>query len=117
MYSIEISNYRLEESCLGLRRFLFGVAVGIAGTYIVQKLLPATCISSDHALKMVKQEIKKQGPIDGSWIHMEPETVVRNNITYRVYKGGISRTVNSIPEQLEFLVNAENGTIIDVQKN
>jgi predicted small secreted protein len=100
---------------LGLRKFLFGVAVGIVGTYVVQKLKPTT-ISSDHALKMVKQEIKKQGPIDGSWIHMEPETIERNNVTYRVYKGGISRILEDKSEQLEFLVNAENGTIIDLNE-
>jgi predicted small secreted protein len=100
---------------LSLRKFLFGVAVGIAGTFIVQKLKPTT-ITSDHALKIVKQEIKKQGPIDGSWIHMEPETIERKNISYRVYKGGISRVFENKPEQLEFLVNAENGTILDLNE-
>ncbi|WP_456277953.1 PepSY domain-containing protein [Bacillus sp. AK128] len=95
--------------------FLAGVAVGILGTYLIQRLKPSH-ISSDQALKLVKQEIKKQGPIDGSWIHMKPETFVRNNISYRVYKGGISRMAENTSEQLEFVVNAENGTIIDVQK-
>ncbi len=99
---------------MGLRKFLLGIAVGIAGTYIVKNLLPSSCISSEHALKIVKNEIKKQGPIDGSWIHMEPETFVRNNITYQVYKGGISRTLENKPEQFEFVVNAENGTILDI---
>ncbi|WP_246941319.1 PepSY domain-containing protein [Bacillus pinisoli] len=97
-----------------LGNFLAGIAVGVIGTYAIQKLKPSY-ISSDQALKLVKQEMKKQGPIDGSWIHMEPETYVRNNITYRVYKGGISRVNDNNPEQLEFVVNAENGTIIDVQ--
>jgi predicted small secreted protein len=95
--------------------FLTGVAVGIIGTYAFKKLKPSY-ISSDQALKLVKQEMKKQGPIDGSWILMEPETIERNNISYRVYKGGISRTTENEPEQLEFMVNAENGTIIDVNK-
>ncbi|MBM7660486.1 putative small secreted protein [Bacillus mesophilus] len=98
-----------------LGNFLAGVAVGILGTYAIQKFMPSY-ISSDQALKLVKQEFKKQGPIDGSWIHMEPETIERNNISYRVYKGGISRMSDHEPEQLEFLVNAENGTIIDVYK-
>lgn len=98
-----------------LGNFLAGVAVGILGTYAIQKFTPSY-ISSDQALKLVKQEFKKQGPIDGSWIHMEPETIERNNISYRVYKGGISRMSDNEPEQLEFLVNAENGTIIDVYK-
>jgi predicted small secreted protein len=95
--------------------FLAGVAVGILGTYAIQKFTPSY-ISSDQALKLVKQEFKKQGPIDGSWIHMEPETIERNHISYRVYKGGISRMSDNEPEQLEFIVNAENGTIIDVNQ-
>jgi predicted small secreted protein len=100
---------------VGLRKFFLGVAVGVLGTYVIQKITPET-ISSESALKIVKQEFKKQGAIDGSWIHMEPETLVRNNITYKVYRGGISRSQGNQPEQVEFLVDAENGTILDVQK-
>jgi predicted small secreted protein len=106
----------MEEIYMSLRKFFLGVAVGIIGTYAVQKYKPASYISSDAALKTVKQEIKKQGPIDGSWIHMKPEVVALNNITYRVYKGGISRTIENRPEQLEFIVNAETGTILDVKE-
>ncbi|MFZ3589390.1 PepSY domain-containing protein [Bacillus sp. DJP31] len=102
---------------MGLRKFLLGIVVGITGTYIVNKLLPSSNISSEYALKIVKQEMKKQGAIDGSWIHMEPETFVRNSITYRVYRGGISRTAANKTEQFEFLVNAENGTILDINES
>ncbi|MFD1739289.1 PepSY domain-containing protein [Bacillus salitolerans] len=101
---------------MSLRRFVLGIAVGVLGTYVVQKIAPSPSISSEHALKIVKQELKKHGPIDGSWIHMEPESFVRNNITYKVYRGGISRTKHEQPEQMEFLVDAQNGTILDVQK-
>ncbi len=99
---------------MGLRKFLLGVAIGIVGTFFVNKLLPSSRISSDQALKLVKQEIKKHGPIDGSWIQMIPEKYERNNISYNVYKGGISRTIDNYSEQLEFIVNAENGTILDI---
>jgi predicted small secreted protein len=101
---------------MSFRKFFLGIAVGIIGTYAIQKYKPATCISSDSVLRSVKNEIKKQGPIDGSWIHMEPEMIVRNNLTYRVYKGGISRTIDNRPEQLEFLANAETGTILDLKQ-
>jgi predicted small secreted protein len=99
---------------MGLRNFLAGITVGVISTYVIQKLIP-TYISSDNALSLVKQEMKKQGPIDGSWIHMEPETIVRNYVSYRVYRGGISRVIGNRSEQLEFLVNADNGTIIEMR--
>lgn len=100
---------------MSLRKFLLGVTVGIIGTYAFQKYKPAY-ISSDAALRKVKQEVKKHGPIDGSWIHMVPEEFFKNNITYTVYRGGISRTIHDQQEHLEFIVNAENGTILDIQE-
>ncbi|WP_017756158.1 PepSY domain-containing protein [Calidifontibacillus oryziterrae] len=97
-----------------LNQLLLGLGIGaIAGAYVNQKYMK-NHISSETALKIVKKAFKDHGPIDGSWIHMKPEKVNKFNLSYNVYRGGITRTIDSKVEQYEFLVDSKTGTIIDV---
>ncbi|MCH1625354.1 PepSY domain-containing protein [Ferdinandcohnia quinoae] len=96
------------------KKFILGVGVGFAGALIVKEALKQYEISGEKALKLVKEEFKKNGPIDGSWIQMEPESYIKSEILYKVYKGGISRTVDMQDQHYEFIVDAKTGTILEV---
>jgi len=90
--------------------FCTGVIVGA----LISQKVKNNMISSDTALHLAKKAFKENGPIDGSWIHMSPENITKFNLPYKVYRGGITRTVNNKPEQYEFLVDAASGAIIEV---
>jgi predicted small secreted protein len=96
------------------KKFLLGLGIGFAGALILKSNMPRQPVSPEKALRIVKNEMKKHGPIDGSWIHMIPEPYQKNQVTYQVYKGGISRTVNGKLEQFEFLVDADTGVILEL---
>jgi predicted small secreted protein len=94
------------------RTLLLGAAVGLISGYALSKRIK---LSPEKVLEQVKTNFKKHSPIQGSWIHMEVEPFLKGQIQYQVYKGGISRTVNGINEQFEFIADASTGTIIEVR--
>ena len=44
---------------------------------------------------------------------MKPETLEKNGLTYRTYRGGISRNVDGENKQYEFYVDVDTGAVID----
>lgn len=70
-------------------------------------------LSAEKVLENVKEIFKQDGPISGSWIQMKAEPFQKNNLTYEIYKGGISRNVNGITTQYEFIADAKTGTILE----
>ncbi|MDF0726467.1 PepSY domain-containing protein [Cytobacillus sp. S13-E01] len=96
------------------KKFVLGLSVGFAGAYLLKSYVQEQTISAEKALKIAKNAFKENGPIDGSWIHMVPETFEKSNLSYNVYKGGISRTIENEVKQFEFLVDTKTGTILEV---
>ncbi|AMW99648.1 hypothetical protein M2M59_11115 [Rummeliibacillus sp. G93] len=98
--------------------FLLGVATGISAAYVVkrvgEKVSPYE--NADHVLNNIKEAFKEQGPIDGSWIYMQPETVYKENIEIPVYKGGISRVQEGETVNFEFSADARTGSVVDLVK-
>lgn len=96
--------------------FLLGLAVGAISGYATNKYMSTqSFISAEKVLNHAKKHFKEQGPISGSWIHMKVEPFVKNQLSYQVYKGGISRnTNNGDREQIEFIADAKTGTLLDV---
>lgn len=100
---------------MGWKKFFLGVGVGFASALILKEtLLEQQTVSAEKALKKVKEAFKQNGPISGSWIQMNPEKYTKSSITYNVYKGGVSRSKEGTLHQYEFIVDASNGTILDV---
>lgn len=99
-----------------LRDFLFGVATGLAAAYLIkeasEKIYPNKPANS--VLTDIKNLFKQEGPIDGSWIFMEPEVFKKENIEIPVYKGGISRVHNGETQSFEFAADAKTGSIVDL---
>jgi|SRR5690606_17029479 len=95
-------------------KFFLGFGVGFAGALLLKQALSESTIPGDKALKIAKEAFKKNGPIDGSWIQMNPESYEKSGIEYQVYKGGISRNSNQESRQYEFIMDAKTGSIIEV---
>lgn len=99
-----------------INKFLLGVSVGFITGLFLNTQKTTKFISAEKALKMVKQTMKEHGPIEGSWIHMVPETTTLNQLNYNVYRGGISRTIDGKLKQYEFIVDAKTGTILNIKE-
>lgn len=97
------------------RNFLTGAAVGFLIGYLLKDEYKKEFISSEKALKIAKNHLKATGKIDGSWIYTIPQDYESNGLSYKVYKVGISRSIEERKEQLEVLIDARTGTILNVQ--
>lgn len=99
------------------KSFILGATVGVIGGYAVKEIISTkSVVSPEKVLEHVKKQLKQNGPISGSWIHMEAEPFEKQQIRYNVYKGGISKTNNGENEQYEFIADASTGTLLDVRR-
>ncbi|RFU68730.1 hypothetical protein D0469_11370 [Peribacillus saganii] len=97
------------------KTFLAGATAGIAAGYVAKQVMDQTVnITPESILSNVKNSLRKDGKINGSWIIMKPEPYQKFNLDYNVYKGGITRIINGNPEQYEFVADATTGTLLDL---
>ncbi|MCM3725442.1 hypothetical protein M3226_06985 [Neobacillus cucumis] len=97
------------------KSFFLGAAVGIVGGYVTKEILTQkTNVSPERVLGAVKKHLQPKGSILGSWIHMEAEPYDKNQMTYIVYKGGISQNTDGNIQQYEFIADAQTGTLLDL---
>jgi predicted small secreted protein len=98
------------------KSFVLGAAVGLISGYAAKEIISQkTYVSPEKVLDYVKKQFNQNGPISGSWIHMEAEPYEKQQINYQVYKGGISKNHNGLNEQFEFIADASTGTLLDVR--
>lgn len=108
-------NFVKEEVLfMSLKRFLVGVGVGLLAGTVLKEQLSKELISPEKALRIVKRKVGQQGAIEGSWIHMIPEDYERKFINYKVYRGGISCTMEGEFYQFDFIVDGETGVILEL---
>ncbi|WP_077621258.1 PepSY domain-containing protein [Sediminibacillus massiliensis] len=100
------------------KNIVIGAGVGaLAGYVILQQLDKQQKVTPEKALKSAKEAFKQDGPISGSWIYMKPEEMEKNGLTYTVYRGGVTRTIDGKSTQYEFKVDAETGSLLDVAES
>lgn len=103
---------------MNLRDFMLGVTTGLAAAVLIkeasERIQPY--VSANQVLNNIKEEFRKESPIDGSWIYMKPEDFNNGITTIPVYKGGISRIVDGETENFEFSADARSGVIVDLKK-
>ena len=101
-----------------LKDFMIGVGVGLAAAVIIKEVSErvAPYLSADDILLTIKEDFKKQGPIDGSWIYMKPEVYSNGYTEVPVYRGGISRILDGETETFEFSADARSGAIIELNQ-
>lgn len=94
--------------------FIIGLICGATVGYFTKSAISNTGIySSEEILHKVKQSIASGGKITGSWIMTSPESIERNSLNYKVYRGGITQLNEEETNNFEFLADAKTGTIID----
>lgn len=99
---------------MGLKRFLLGAGIGFIAGALLQNGVKKELISPEKALRIVKRKVSEQGVVEGSWIHMIPESYEKQFLQYEVYRGGISATIEGEFFQFDFVVDAETGSIIEL---
>ena len=45
---------------------------------------------------------------------MYPETYVKDELTYKVYRGGVTRNLDGKREQFEFVADSKTGTLLEL---
>ena len=101
-----------------LRDFIIGAIVGAAAVVIAKEVVDRTVPykSADAVLAKIKEQFKQDGPIDGTWVYMKPEDFNTGYATVPAYRGGITRIINDEPITFEFVADAVNGLLLDVQE-
>jgi predicted small secreted protein len=99
------------------KSFVLGAGLGIAGGYLLKDIADKNTLHSpEKVLQHVKNAFKKEGPIDGSWIGMVPESYEVYPVKTKVYRGGISRHKDGALQQYEFVADSHTGTVLQVQQ-
>lgn len=99
------------------KRAIIIAGLGIAVGYLLRdQIKQKNQVTPGEALECAKQTFMQNGPINGSWIYMQPEKIEKNGLTYDVYRGGVTRTIDGESKQFDFYADAETGTIIDVKQ-
>ncbi|SDI79190.1 PepSY domain-containing protein [Natribacillus halophilus] len=99
-----------------IRDLVIGVTVGFAAGYAVKEACTSKSVSPEKALKEVKSNVQNKIPVNGSWIHMNPEHYEKNDLDYDVYRGGLSSHEDGQTKQHDFVVDAKTGTILELDK-
>ncbi|MEK4284353.1 MULTISPECIES: hypothetical protein [unclassified Ureibacillus] len=103
---------------MNLRDFMLGVTTGLAAAVIIkeasERIQPF--MNANQVLENIKDEFRKESPIDGSWIYMKPENYYNGVMTIPVYRGGISRVLDGEVENFEFAADARSGVIVELRK-
>jgi predicted small secreted protein len=99
-----------------LGRFLIAVAAGAAVGYVLSTENQKTKrVKPEKVIQLVKNRYKNQMNIIGSWIHMEPKIETLNGIQYNIYQGGLTGMIDDSPQFLEFMADADTGTLLKVE--
>ncbi|MED3662517.1 hypothetical protein NST62_08910 [Ureibacillus sp. FSL K6-8385] len=103
---------------MNLRDFMLGVTTGLAAAVIIkeasERIQPY--MNPNQILENIKDEFRKESPIEGSWIYMKPENFTNGITTIPVYRGGISRVIDGETENFEFAADARSGVIVELKK-
>ena len=99
-----------------LRDFAIGVVVGLATAVIIKEVsdraLPYK--SADEVLAALKQQFKKDGHIEGTWVYMKPEQFENGYTSIPVYRGGITQIIDGESKTYEFVADAYQGILLEV---
>lgn len=93
------------------------LSMAVISGVVIYKKLEKDLLTPQQALSAVKRTTKDKYPIDGSWIHMTPDTVTRFRIPYTVYHGGLTSTHNDEINHYDFIVDATTGTLLELKPN
>ena len=103
---------------MNVKDFALGVVTGVAAAIIVKEMgnRVSPYANPNNILTNIKDEFKRQAPIDGSWIYMKAENFSNGFTETPVYRGGISRIMDGELENFEFAADARSGAIVELKQ-
>jgi predicted small secreted protein len=112
---LRIEKKRGDEYKMKINQWFVSAGIGFAAGYFITKQLPSNQISAEKALHKVKRAVNHSigASINGSWIHIIPETLDKFDLTYTVYRGGLSCISEGKTVKYDFIVDATTGTIVE----
>jgi predicted small secreted protein len=98
------------------KAFLFaGIAGAVAGYAVTKK--KAEGITPEKALDLLKEKAQESYSISGAWIMVNKEEKKVYGLSYLVYQGGFSHSIEGEPPaHYEFMVDANTGTLLQLKK-
>lgn len=97
-----------------MKRVSIGLGIGLLIGVLASKACKSDKLSPEQALNKVKATVKQEYIINGSWIHMQPESVDRFGLTYTAYRGGLTSSTVDGPVQYEFIADIKTGVLLDL---
>jgi len=101
-----------------LRDFAIGVVTGLVAAVIIKEVsdraLPYK--PADEVLATLKQQFKKDGHIEGTWIYMKPEYFQNGYTSIPAYRGGITQIIDGESKTYEFVADANQGILLEVKE-
>lgn len=115
MFLINSSTDKRKAYALAGSLFLCGLALGgSVAALALDAWLTNQAVTGQDVLAQVKEEFEKKGPIEGSWVEMNPRSTQRFGQEQLVIFGGISRKEDGHLVQYEFIADAKSGNIISL---
>ena len=100
-----------------LRDFAIGVVTGLVAAVIIKEVsdraLPYK--PADEVLATLKQQFKKDGHIEGTWIYMKPEYYQNGYTSIPAYRGGITQIIDGESKSFEFVADAHQGILLEIK--
>ncbi len=87
-------------------------ALGFAGGYLLQKKMVKTVLSPEQALRSVKGKVKNAMDIDGAWIYQHTEEWDENQVSQKIYRGGLTERTGDQLNHYDFVVDSESGALL-----
>ncbi|GGL42431.1 hypothetical protein [Sporolactobacillus putidus] len=72
-------------------------------------------LSSEKVLHLVRKAAKESLPVEGAWIYLSPQTMTRDSLTCKVYRGGLTAAGGKTVRHYDFIADARTGTLIELK--
>lgn len=108
----------MNESNSSLSPWMIPLTLGISGIagFFAGKVFGNRRRSANTILKMVTNDFKHEGPVEGSWIDHQPIPYRQFAVKTMVYRGGLQRIEDNQLVNYEFLADACTGTLLKLKR-
>ncbi|WP_141603943.1 PepSY domain-containing protein [Terrilactibacillus laevilacticus] len=96
---------------------IFGFVVGMTSQLVYQKRKEKQLLTPEKALQSVKKSVKSDLDVNNGWIYLTPTDMKRHGISYNVYQGGVTANQGNEKKHYDFIVDAQTGTILELQSH
>lgn len=108
----------MSDSNSSLNPWMIPLTLGASGVmgFFAGKLFGSRRRSANTILKLVTNDFKKEGKLEGSWIDHHPIPYHQFAVKTLVYQGGLTRREDDQLVNYEFLADASTGTLLKLER-